>query len=97
MEDKRKQPGFLTVKEPLAKPTVIRLGDSSYEGSSGPLWGYPYDAASNLLNDGQNNYIYDAENRVCKFDHGSHLRFIDVATPRGSSWSPADLPKSRRS
>jgi RHS repeat-associated protein len=33
--------------------------------------GYSYDAAGNLLNDGNHSYTYDAENRILKVDNGT--------------------------
>jgi RHS repeat-associated protein len=39
-------------------------------GLTNQLDSYCYDAAGNLLNDGQHNYTYDAENRIVSVDNG---------------------------
>jgi RHS repeat-associated protein len=39
--------------------------------------GYCYDAAGNLLNDGQHSYVYDAENRIISVDGGQSSYVYD--------------------
>jgi hypothetical protein len=39
--------------------------NNQFTATSQALGGVPYDAAGNVLNDGQNQYLYDAEGRIC--------------------------------
>jgi RHS repeat-associated protein len=56
-------------------------GGTCYPFSAGAntnnqLIGYQYDAAGNLLNDGNHSYTYDAENRITQVDGGSTASYF---------------------
>jgi RHS repeat-associated protein len=51
--------------------------DSNNRLSGAP---YQYDAAGNLLNDGNHSYTYDAENRVTQVDGGNTATYVYDAT-----------------
>jgi RHS repeat-associated protein len=78
-----------------------RLQQNPYNGSCGApqytssggnnrMDGYSYDAAGNLLNDGNHSYAYDAENRVISVDTGSTAAYVyDAAGQRVRKTSSA--------
>ncbi|HEV2464262.1 MAG TPA: RHS repeat-associated core domain-containing protein [Acidobacteriaceae bacterium] len=51
----------------MARSSVFCLsgGQSVWTGRGNRLSAYSYDAAGNVMNDGVNQYLYDAEDRVC--------------------------------
>jgi RHS repeat-associated protein len=44
--------------------------------SQNQMDGYSYDAAANLLNDGNHSYTYDAENRIIQVDNGQIASYV---------------------
>jgi RHS repeat-associated protein len=56
----------------------------SFSGNNNRIDGHSYDADGNLLNDGVNNYLYDAENRVVSVDGGATTYVYDAEGRRFS-------------
>ncbi len=54
----------------------------SFTGGNNRMDGYSYDAAGNLLNDGNHSYTYDAENRILAVDGGSTATYVYDAEGR---------------
>jgi RHS repeat-associated protein len=48
----------------------------SFTNTQNQMDGYSYDAAGNLLNDGNHSYFYDAENRIVQVDQGQTAKYI---------------------
>ncbi|MGH9715358.1 MAG: hypothetical protein ACRD4R_01305, partial [Candidatus Acidiferrales bacterium] len=49
-----------------------------FSGGNNRVDGFTYDAAGNLLNDGNHSYTYDAENRIVTVDGGAASYVYDA-------------------